>query len=217
MNISLEKQRQEKGKRKASEGIETYFSPRTTPGSQPSLRSTLAGKQAIKRAHISWARWFYDACIPFNTLQSTYFQLALDAIATIGPRIKGPSYNDIRVNLLRDCKKECQLFVDTYRSQWINNGCTIMADGWTDQRHRTLINFLVYCSSGIVFIKSYDALDVAKDAQTLCNLFSEIVEWVGPRNVVHMVMIVQLTMWQQGNYCTTNMIAFFGFIVLHIV
>ncbi|XP_022857003.1 uncharacterized protein LOC111378067 [Olea europaea var. sylvestris] len=136
---------------------------------------------------MSWVRWFYDACIPLNALQSPYFKLALDAIAVIGPEFKGSSYNNIRVNLLRDCKKECQLLVNTYRSQWINNGCTIMVDGWIDQRHRTLINFLVYCSSEIVFIKSYDALDVVKDAQTMCNLFSEIVEWVGPRNVVHMV------------------------------
>nr|DAD31445.1 TPA_asm: hypothetical protein HUJ06_010296 [Nelumbo nucifera] len=30
-------------------------------------------------------------------------------------------------------------------------GCTIMVDGWTDTRSRTLINFLVYCSTGTAF------------------------------------------------------------------
>ncbi|GAV76727.1 LOW QUALITY PROTEIN: DUF659 domain-containing protein, partial [Cephalotus follicularis] len=67
------------------------------------------------------------------------------------------------------------------------NGCTIIADGWTNNRQRTLINFLVYCPAGLTFIKSVDASDAVKDAPTLVNLFFEIVEWVGPSNVVHMV------------------------------
>ncbi|KAK7293059.1 hypothetical protein RJT34_15920 [Clitoria ternatea] len=51
----------------------------------------------------------------------------------------------------------------------------------------TLINFLVYCPTGISFIKSIDASDVVKDAQTLCDMFAEVIEWVGPANVVHIV------------------------------
>ncbi|GAV84465.1 LOW QUALITY PROTEIN: DUF659 domain-containing protein, partial [Cephalotus follicularis] len=62
-----------------------------------------------------------------------------------------------------------------------------MTDGWTYNRQRTLINFLVYCPAGLTFIKSVDASDVVKDAPTLVNLFFEVVEWVGPSNVVHMV------------------------------
>ncbi|XP_065853259.1 uncharacterized protein [Euphorbia lathyris] len=62
-----------------------------------------------------------------------------------------------------------------------------MSDGWTDTRQRPLINFLVYYPEGISFIKSVDALDIITDADTLCNLFGEIVEIVGPENVVHMV------------------------------
>ncbi|XP_028782171.1 uncharacterized protein LOC114738298 [Neltuma alba] len=40
---------------------------------------------------------------------------------------------------------------------------------------------------GIVFIKSVDASDIVKDAQTLCNLFLEMVTFVGVDNVVHLV------------------------------
>ncbi|XP_052171663.1 uncharacterized protein LOC127787644 [Diospyros lotus] len=62
-----------------------------------------------------------------------------------------------------------------------------MGDGWTDTRQRSLINFLVYCSKGLSFIKSVDASNFIMDAETLCNLFAEIVEFVGPNNVVHMM------------------------------
>ncbi|KAL2470550.1 DUF659 domain-containing protein [Abeliophyllum distichum] len=117
ISIPLQRNEKSKGKRKVVEGIDNYFAPRTTTGSQPSIKSVLAGKEAIKKAHMAWARWFYDACIPFNALQSHYFQLALDATSAIGPIFKGPSYGDVRINLLRNCKKECQLLIDGYRKK----------------------------------------------------------------------------------------------------
>ncbi|XP_057418955.1 uncharacterized protein LOC130713181 [Lotus japonicus] len=178
---------QSKGKRKATGEINNYFAPRTTPGSQPTLKSVLSSKEVVHKAKMTIARWFFDACIPFNALQSPYFQPALDAVVAIGSGFKGPSYDELRVNLLGDCKKECQLLVESHRANWAKYGCTIMADGWSDQQQRTLINFMVYCQTGMSFVKSVDASDVVKDASTLCNLFSEVIEWVGPQNVVHVV------------------------------
>ena len=45
----------------------------------------------------------------------------------------------------------------------------------------------MYCLAGLVFVKSVDASDAVKDADTLFHMFSEVVEWVGPSNVVHLV------------------------------
>ena len=47
--------------------------------------------------------------------------------------------------------------MDSYRAIWAKVGCTIMGNGWTHNRQRTLINFLVYCPEGILFVKSVDA------------------------------------------------------------
>ena len=79
------------------------------------------------------------------------------------------------------------MIVDSHRLYWVDTGCTIMADGWIDTRHRTLIDFLVYCPKGIIFICSVDAFDLVKDAIILSNLFDEIVIWVGLANIVHLV------------------------------
>lgn len=76
-----------------------------------------ASKQAIHKANMVFARWCFDACIPFNAMRSPYFQPMVDAIGSIGVGYKAPSYNDMRVNLLWNCKKECQLLIDSYRSQ----------------------------------------------------------------------------------------------------
>ncbi|RVW45035.1 hypothetical protein CK203_067440 [Vitis vinifera] len=174
------------GKRKKST-VDKYFAPRNTQGAQPSMRSVLAGKEAIWRADMAVGRFFYDACIPTNAVNSFYFKPMLDAISAIGPGYKGPNYHQLRVNLLKDAKKEVQLLVDSYRAIWAKVGCTIMGDGWTDNRQRTLINFLVYCPEGISFVKSVDASDIVNDATNLFQLFDEVIEWVGPLNVVHIV------------------------------
>ena len=62
-----------------------------------------------------------------------------------------------------------------------------MADGWIDTRHRSLINFLVYCPRGMVFVKSVDASNIVKSTKNFFKLFDEVVTWVGPKNIVHMI------------------------------
>ena len=62
-----------------------------------------------------------------------------------------------------------------------------MADGWTEQRKKILINFLVYCRRGTMFIKSVDASDVSKTVDLLYKIFRDVVLFVGPENVVRMI------------------------------
>nr|XP_025632247.1 uncharacterized protein LOC112726904 [Arachis hypogaea] len=94
----------------------------------------------------------------------------LDGVGGIGPGYKGPSYDKLRVHLLADLKRESQILVNSYRSAWKETGCTLMTDGWTGQRQRTLINFLVYCSKGLCFVKSVDMSSM-----------------IGPNDIVHVV------------------------------
>ncbi|GJM91421.1 hypothetical protein PR202_ga07787 [Eleusine coracana subsp. coracana] len=62
-----------------------FFAPRTTPGSQPCIKSALSTKDAVDNAKNVMARWWYDANIPFNAANSPYYQPMIDAIAAIGP------------------------------------------------------------------------------------------------------------------------------------
>ncbi|XP_020970323.1 uncharacterized protein LOC110268475 [Arachis ipaensis] len=174
-------------KKKAKTIIPPMFAPRTTPGSQSSMKSVFQNKEAFHEVDKRVARWLLDCRIPFNAIMSPFFQDMLDGVAGIGPGYKGPSYDKLRVNLLADLKRECQIVVDSYRSAWKEARCTLMADGWTNQRQRTLINFLVYYSKGLCFVKSVDASNMLKNASSLCDLFLEVIEWIGPDNIVHVV------------------------------
>ena len=175
------------GKRKGTKPVDNYFAPRTTPGAQPGLKSVFQNKEKVRQADMAIARWMYDNCIPFNAVNSVYYQRMIDAVAAIGLGYKGPSYHAVWVPLLRDQKKEVQLLVDSQRRHWVEVGCTLMANGLTDTRHRSLINFLVYCPRGIVFVKLVDASEIVKSTRNLFKLFDEEVKWVGPKNIVHMV------------------------------
>ncbi|XP_075658858.1 uncharacterized protein LOC142628698 [Castanea sativa] len=76
-----------KGKEKVGErsNIKSFFAPRTIPGSQSSIKSSLASKQMVEKARMNFARWWYHANIPFHVARSVYYQEAIDSIAAIGP------------------------------------------------------------------------------------------------------------------------------------
>ena len=60
--------------------MENYFSLRSTPRDQFSIKSVLASKEAIQRAYMTTARFFYDACILTNFVNSFWFKSMMDAI-----------------------------------------------------------------------------------------------------------------------------------------
>ncbi|XP_058756871.1 uncharacterized protein LOC131630088 [Vicia villosa] len=167
--------------------IGTYFLPRTTPGAQPTLKSVMQSKEVVEKCDLAIAKWFIDASIPFNAANSPYFQPAVDALCCMGAGYKVPTMHALRGNLLNKWVDDVKIQIEQYRSTWKDTGCTLMADGWTDRCRRTLINFLVYCPKGTIFIKSVDASGASKTAETLFKLFKEVVLYVGQENVVQVV------------------------------
>ncbi|CAN1262274.1 hypothetical protein LINPERPRIM_LOCUS11215, partial [Linum perenne] len=164
--------------------------PNSTPShpfTQRTLQSAFAGKDASLKADRAIARWFYEQCFQLSAIDSPVFPSVVEAIIRAGPGYKGPSYYALRTTLLQDIKQECRLVVENLRNHWKEVGCTIMADGWTDKRHRSFINFLVYCPMGTCFVKSGDSSGTVKTADNLFKMFASVIEWVGPEHVVHVV------------------------------
>jgi len=170
----------------SNRGLDSYFVPRTTPGAQP----TIDAKWKKMEKEAAWeciARWWYDADIPFNATNSSYYQPMIDAIASCGPGFKGPSFQDIRGPLLRNEVQRIDEYLKEFKESWSKTGCTIMSDGWTDGKSRTIINFLIACPKRTMFLKSGDASDQVKDAQLLFHLLDGVVIEVGLENVVQII------------------------------
>ncbi|KAG4399713.1 hypothetical protein AAZX31_08G274000 [Glycine max] len=167
--------------------IGQYFMPKTTPRAQPTLKSGLQSKEVIEKCDLAIAKWMIDASVPFNAINSAYYQPMIDAISSMGPSYKGPNFHRVRGCLLNKWVDDVRKLVDGYRIVWKQTGCTLMADGWNDGCRRTFINFLVYCPKGTVFLRSVDVSHASKSAEMLHKLFREMVLFVGPENVVHIV------------------------------
>ncbi|KAI3497431.1 hypothetical protein L1887_40029 [Cichorium endivia] len=131
-----------------------------------------------------FAIWAYAVGLPFNAVRDENFQDVVNAIGDYGRGMPAPSYHNLRVTLLNDVLEDTKTFVDSFRPQWQKYRCSIMSDFWTDGKGRCLINFLVNCPTGTVFLKSIDASEHVKDAQLIVKMINEVIEDVGEENIV---------------------------------
>ncbi|GAU45878.1 hypothetical protein TSUD_401040 [Trifolium subterraneum] len=88
--------------------------------------------------------FFYNNAIPFNVAKSDEYVRMFDSVAKHGLGFKPPSYHEIRVKYLDFYYGEISKVVAEYTSDWEKYGFTIMTDGWTDRKRRTILNFLVH-------------------------------------------------------------------------
>ena len=100
----------------------------------------------------------YDVGIPLNAVNYDSFGPMIEAIGQYGPGMKPPSYHEVRVLLLKKEIKHTNNLMKGHREDWVKYRCSIMVDGWTDKKGRTLLNFLVNCPKGTTFVESITLL-----------------------------------------------------------
>lgn len=144
-------------------------------------------KELRGRACKDIAKWMYDAAISFNAVKYPSFSVMIESIGQFGAGMKPPSYHEVRVPLLNDEVTDVKNMMKSYENEWRLYGCSIMADGWTDKKQRTLINFLVNSPKGTFFLESVDASDYAKTGEKMFELLDRVVERVGEANVIQVV------------------------------
>ncbi|CAL5362026.1 unnamed protein product [Camellia sinensis] len=111
-----------------------------------------------------------------------------DDVVEISPHgLKPPSYHMIRIPYLKKEVNHVHQLMKEHKEDWAKYGCSIMCDGWTDRKHRTLINFLVNCPRGTMFLDSIDASSYSKDANKIFSLLDKFVDKIGEANVVQIV------------------------------
>lgn len=174
-------------KRKANEvgTLDNIFRKRVV-SSQTTI-NTIYKKNMREDACRNIARFFYNNAIPFNVARSEEFTLMLDSVSRHGLGFKPPSYHEIRVKYLKEEVKATNDALEAHRAEWKKTGCTIMTDGWTDKRRRTILNFLVNSPKGTIFLKSIDASAISKTDDKVFKMMDDIVKEVG-ENVVQIVM-----------------------------
>ncbi|XP_058726393.1 uncharacterized protein LOC131597734 [Vicia villosa] len=133
------------------------------------------------------ARFFYTSAIPFNCIKNEEFAKMCEMIGKYGIGYKPPSYHHIREPLLDKAVKDIDVMLEDYKKEWKKTGCSIMSDGWTDKKRRSICNFLVNSPKGTIFLYSLDTSDISKTTDKVFKMLDDVVNLVGEENVVQVV------------------------------
>lgn len=65
------------------------------------------------------AKFLLWSDIPFSVVRNNpFFQPTVDAIASVGPGYKIPSYHDFRGRILQNEKRDCTQRLEDFRASW---------------------------------------------------------------------------------------------------
>ncbi|XP_073024697.1 uncharacterized protein [Primulina eburnea] len=149
-----------------------------------------------------FVKWMYDAGIPFNAVKYDSFKEFCRASSYCTHDWKPPSYHEVRVTYLNKEIQSTKILLKEYEADYKKYGCSLMADGWTDGKNRTLINFLVNGPRGTIFLESVDASGFSHTGLKLFDLLEKYVEKIGPKNVVQLVTDNASANISAGKYLT---------------
>ncbi|KAK9048033.1 hypothetical protein SSX86_033004 [Deinandra increscens subsp. villosa] len=145
-------------------------------------------KEKLKmQAWEKFAAWGVAVGLPFNAVRDEGFQAFIDAVGEYGRGMPAPTYHNYRVTLMKKLLEDTNEFVLSFQPHWEEYGCSIMSDFWTDIKGRCLINFLVNCPLGTIFLKTIDASEHIKNANLIVDMINEVIEIVGEANVVQFI------------------------------
>ncbi|KAK1574958.1 hypothetical protein Q3G72_001354 [Acer saccharum] len=134
----------------------------------------------------SWME-IYDAEIPFNAVNYDSFKVFCEALGHYSSGIKPPSFHEVRVPLFEKEVENTSSTMKDHVETWAKHGCSILSNDWKDKREKILINFLVNCPKGSMFIESVDASSYAKTGESMFKLLSKFMEKIDFSNVVQVV------------------------------
>lgn len=154
-------------------------------GAQQTIPTMFNNKKAVDE---SVARAFYSSGIPFAVANNYHFKKALADISKFGPGYTPPSEFTLRTSLLQG---EVKAVGTEIRSKILHDlhltGSTLVSDGWSNVRNKPLINYILVCTKGEVFLDSTDTSGQDKSSEFIATEIIKQIAAVGPANVIQVV------------------------------
>ena len=76
--------------------------------------------------------------------------------------MKPPTYHELSIPILNKEVAYTNELLSDYKESWGKHSSSIMFAGWTSRTNQSLINILVNCSTGTIFVKSINASCILK-------------------------------------------------------
>ncbi|CAN0902895.1 hypothetical protein LINGRAHAP2_LOCUS22267 [Linum grandiflorum] len=156
----------------------------------PTIASSISATNLSneENAERSIAVFFFENKLDISVARSLSYQQMIEAVAKCSNGFTGPSPEELRTTWLERMKSEVSLQCKNAEKEWTTTGCTVIADMWTDNKSRALINFMVSSPSKTFFHKSVDASSYFKNTKCLADVFDSVIQELGPENVVQVIL-----------------------------
>ena len=126
------------------------------------------------------AVFFMANGISFNATRSPYYKEMVRKILAAGTRYAPPSYNKMRNSFLDRGVTRMHGLMEDLKQSWVQSGCSIIMDGWTDIQQRPLLNVIITSPARPYFLKAIDCSGKTKDATFIFEMLKDAIEEVGP-------------------------------------
>jgi hypothetical protein len=132
-----------------------------------------------------WANFFYQANMPFNVVRHPSFIVTVPATSLARFDYEPPSYHAMQMTFIEPTKKHVEAKVKKATKQSIEvYGATICTDGWDNVTRRLLMNVILSCCAGDIFLGSIDTTRNKKTKAYIAIELKKFIEDVGPRFVI---------------------------------
>ncbi|XP_030933900.1 uncharacterized protein LOC115959595 [Quercus lobata] len=134
------------------------------------------------------ARMFYTGGLPFNFARNPHYRSSYAFAATHSiPGYLPPGYNALRTTLLQKERAHVERLLKPIKDSWLENGVSIVSDGWSDPQRRPLINVMAVSDGGPVFIKAIDGSGEFKDKHYIAGVLKDAIKEIGHEKVVQVI------------------------------
>ncbi|KAL4611970.1 hypothetical protein ACB092_08G164500 [Castanea dentata] len=134
------------------------------------------------------ARMFYTGGLPFNFARNPYYRNSYAYAATHSiPGYVPLEYNALRTTLLQKERAHVEGLLKPIKDFWLENGVSIVSDGWSDPQRRPFINIMVVSDGDPVFIKAIDGSGEFKDKHYIAGVLKDAIKDIGYEKVVQVI------------------------------
>ncbi|XP_070025199.1 uncharacterized protein [Nicotiana sylvestris] len=169
--------------------MDCYFPQKSRDKEGKSGNPQVDAKAILRdRAVTCFARWMYDAGLPFNCVNYTdTFAAFIEAVGQYGPGMKPPTYYEVSGPYLKKEVVEVNKIVEEHKVEWNKFGCSIMMDKWIVRNGKMIINILVNSLKGSLFLESVYASNSSTDSTKMYSLLKSTIDSIGAENVVQVI------------------------------
>jgi hypothetical protein len=138
----------------------------------------------LKELDEKWAAFFYESNVAFNVARHPALIVVPKATSTARFDYIPPTYHAMRTKHIKPKVNQVKAMIKKATKQSISlYGATICSDGWNNVIHRPLMNVMLVCLIGDVFIGSVDTIGYKKSKEYIVEELKTYIEVVVPNNV----------------------------------